>query len=319
MVHEPADFDDVADELYGLDPATFVARRNDLAKSIRSDDRELATRITHLRRPTTAAWSLNQWARRSPDEVDEIVALGEDLRDTQRRSAATQIRSLSRRRQEVIAAALKSVGDVCASLDTEMSAAVGRDVAQTLRAAIADPEVAATLRRGRLVGAVEYSGFGPAGLAVVTDASAGEGVADAPTSADPAADPSGPAEPDEHEAAAARAVASAESAATRRTFNRAVQAAERAARQSSAATERADELGRRASALREELARIRAELARVEDELRFADRAVTTAAAAHRDATDALVSAREAADAAQRRLDEVTEAPDSRTGRSRGL
>ncbi|NKS90546.1 hypothetical protein GS831_17825 [Rhodococcus hoagii] len=44
-----------------------------------------------------------------------------------------------------------------------------REVSQTLHAAMADRELADTVRRGRLLGAATYSGFGPSGLEAVED------------------------------------------------------------------------------------------------------------------------------------------------------
>ncbi|MDI9913723.1 hypothetical protein [Rhodococcus sp. IEGM 1379] len=41
------------------------------------------------------------------------------------------------------------------------------DLGATLRAALADPDIGDDLRRGRMLGAVSYSGFGPASLASV--------------------------------------------------------------------------------------------------------------------------------------------------------
>lgn len=48
--------EEIADELYGLTPDRFVARRNELAKEARSEgDRKLAKAVSGLRRPTQSA------------------------------------------------------------------------------------------------------------------------------------------------------------------------------------------------------------------------------------------------------------------------
>lgn len=49
--------DDVADELYGLDPGEFVAARSARVEAAReAGDRALATAIGKLRKPTTVGW-----------------------------------------------------------------------------------------------------------------------------------------------------------------------------------------------------------------------------------------------------------------------
>ena len=76
--------DDAIDELYGLDPSDFVAARNDLARRLRREgDRTLAAEVATLRRPTPAAWAVNQLTRRHRDDVEELVRLGEALQAAQ--------------------------------------------------------------------------------------------------------------------------------------------------------------------------------------------------------------------------------------------
>ncbi|MFZ2174352.1 MAG: hypothetical protein WAW17_10000, partial [Rhodococcus sp. (in: high G+C Gram-positive bacteria)] len=77
--------DDVADELYGLDPGEFVeARKARVAAAKQDGDRDLATAIGKLRKPTTVGWLVNLLARQLPHEIDSLLALGEALRDAQR-------------------------------------------------------------------------------------------------------------------------------------------------------------------------------------------------------------------------------------------
>ncbi|MDQ0938536.1 hypothetical protein [Streptomyces sp. V1I1] len=60
----------IADELYGLYPADFIAARNEHAAAARkAGDRKLAGDIQSLRRPTLSAWASNQLVRRQPDQV----------------------------------------------------------------------------------------------------------------------------------------------------------------------------------------------------------------------------------------------------------
>ncbi|MDQ6782683.1 MAG: hypothetical protein M3063_04420, partial [Actinomycetota bacterium] len=71
------DLDVVANELYGLTPSTFTAARDDKAVALRrSGDRELATAIKKLRRPTTGAWLTNLLVRERHDAVLQLLELG---------------------------------------------------------------------------------------------------------------------------------------------------------------------------------------------------------------------------------------------------
>src|SRR3954467_7408760 len=76
--------DDPSDELYGLDPKDFVAARNDLAKRLRKEgDKAGAAEVAKLKRPTPAAWAVNQLARRYRADVEQLVHLGALLRAAQ--------------------------------------------------------------------------------------------------------------------------------------------------------------------------------------------------------------------------------------------
>ncbi|MDS1114992.1 hypothetical protein RD149_14575 [Gordonia westfalica] len=256
-------FDEIVDELYGLTPDLFVKRRNELAKEVRGEgESALEKDISHLRRPTQAAWAINQWVRANPDDSDQVTALAADLSAAQRRSAAAMMRELSRRRQDLINASTDGVVRTASSLGVRLSDSAVREVATTLRAAIADADTLDALRRGRLVTSAEYSGFGPAGVFVVPDP---------------------PAEPARHVEADAtdRTDGSDEDTEVRRELESRIAQAEedeRAARDglgvaSSAVDEASaevDELVARARELREQLSRC-------EDSLRFARQRLSTA------------------------------------------
>ncbi|HKN98159.1 MAG TPA: hypothetical protein VJX10_13655, partial [Pseudonocardiaceae bacterium] len=71
---------DVATELYGGPRDDFVAARSARAADARAaGDRELAKRINALRKPTVAAWLVNQMVRRYPDEMAELADLADEL------------------------------------------------------------------------------------------------------------------------------------------------------------------------------------------------------------------------------------------------
>ncbi len=72
------------EELYGLPPAEFTRARDERAKELRkSGDREAADGVKALRKPTVAAWALNQLARQRGKELGRLLKAGEGLRAAQ--------------------------------------------------------------------------------------------------------------------------------------------------------------------------------------------------------------------------------------------
>ncbi|HEY5855337.1 MAG TPA: hypothetical protein VIW24_15125 [Aldersonia sp.] len=169
------DFDDVRDELYGLDPAEFVAARTaQVAAARATGDKALAGRIGKLRKPTVSAWVVNLLGREAPDEVGALLDLGAALQDAQRHLSGADLRALSGQRQKAVSALARRAGTLAADRGRPVDENLLREVGQTLNAALADPAVAAQVRSGTTVTAQTYDGFGPSGLAAVPDAAAAE-------------------------------------------------------------------------------------------------------------------------------------------------
>jgi hypothetical protein len=156
---------DAAAELYGTDPQEFTDRRKALAAAARAaGDTAAARQIAALRKPTRAAWVLNRLARAVPDAPARLADLAAAMRSAQRAKDGRRLRELSARRGELIddladrALAAAGAGDSPAGLR--------EDVATTLTAALADPEVAGQFASGTLTRAAQWAGFGappPAG------------------------------------------------------------------------------------------------------------------------------------------------------------
>ena len=73
------------DQLYDLPPGEFTAARNALAKALRAEgQRDDADRVAKLRRPTIAAWAINQAVRHHRDRVDALVDAGAQVGRAQR-------------------------------------------------------------------------------------------------------------------------------------------------------------------------------------------------------------------------------------------
>jgi hypothetical protein len=161
-------FDQAADELYGLPPGEFTRARDARAKEVRTDgDREAADAIKGLRKPTVAAWALNQLARRRAKDVKRLVKAGEELRAAQQELLAGGDRgafqAVAAKERELVAD-LSSDATAMASEAGERGSGLQEKIAETLHAAALDEEAAEELSAGRLVREREaIGGFGGAG------------------------------------------------------------------------------------------------------------------------------------------------------------
>ncbi len=164
-----------ADELYALVPEEFTAARNTRAKDAKAaGDRELGDLIGALRKPSPAAWIVNQLVRRHPDELDELHDLGEELRDAQASGDGKALTSIGAERRRLLSALLRQAIELADAADRSPSRAVLDEVEQTLIAATVDEAAASALATGRLVRSLQAVGFEPVELdgAVAGEASA---------------------------------------------------------------------------------------------------------------------------------------------------
>jgi hypothetical protein len=137
------------DDLYALPLEEFTAARNALAKELKSPD------VKALKKPSRAAWTLNQLARSHPRDVDALLRAGDKVRDAQTaalRGDASKMREAGRDLAEAVDHLLELAGDA--------SAAVRDAIAATLRAAATEPAAGELLKRGVLVSEIDPSGFG---------------------------------------------------------------------------------------------------------------------------------------------------------------
>jgi hypothetical protein len=264
------DLDDATNELYALTPAAFTARRSALVAQARAAKLTgVAKSISDLRRPTVAAWLLNQLARGeqgSADEVEQLESLGIQLRKAQAQLDGPRMKELTRRRHELIAALVRRAGAIAAAGDQKLSASVQREVEETLGAAVADEQASLAVSSGSLTRALVYAGLGEVDVTAATATPIGSSRPPGPTRApapgsrtraEPGAGSApGAAEPERAGGAAAEQAASAER-------QRVVQAAEAAAAEFAAAEDELAGSERR----RDQIRALEAELSGRLDEL----------------------------------------------------
>ena len=94
---------DIADELYGLPLADFTPARDAHVKSLKGD-KELAAAVKALRKPSVAAWVVDLLVRREADQVAQVLAVGEALRNAQEGMDAEELRTLTKQRRQLTAA-----------------------------------------------------------------------------------------------------------------------------------------------------------------------------------------------------------------------
>ncbi|MFC4604441.1 hypothetical protein [Rhodococcus kronopolitis] len=274
------DFDSVADELYAVTPSDFVAaRRTAVANAKDAGEKTLAKEVGGLRKPTTTGWALNVLVRAEPAIVDQLLDLGAALRSAHQALRGDELRSLAAQRAAVISALTNRAAAAAREHGHELSEAVLREVSQSLTAAIADPDIGADLRRGRMLGAVSYSGFGPAALASVP----------APA---PAAEET---PPDDERQAHTEANDDAVRRAHEEALRRAQAAVDEAQRAAHEAASDLDEAAKRSRDAHRRVEELRDELTRAEQERRFADSTRRAAEEAAQRATAELTRARELA------------------------
>lgn len=292
------DVAEVADELYGLPPEEFTAARNERAKTYRSGgDRKLGAQIAALRKPSTAAWVVNQLARHRRAELDQLIELGATMREAHLDLKAERLRALSDQRHRVIAALAGAGRALAAEQGHAVSETVVQEVEQTLEAALADPDAAQAVGSGHLLTALSYAGLGGGGGAVADPAlrrrAGGPG---APSARDREAGEGGDSDVDERRRRHTCDVAAAQAQAAD-----AERQAEEANRQLDQATEqvtltlrRHDDAQARVQELHDELRVAQEEVAIAAGELRNRQRARVEAA------RQAEMAAREAARARAR-------------------
>lgn len=144
---------DAKAELYQADPEDFMARRAELVAGAReAGESAAAKQIGALRKPTRSAWVVNRLVRADPGVRDRLAALAAELRDGGLDGG--RIRELTAARARLVDELTRQALDDLPAAP----AAVREEVTATFDAALADPEVAASL--GTLVRAAHWAGFG---------------------------------------------------------------------------------------------------------------------------------------------------------------
>jgi hypothetical protein len=167
MSHDDGPLERAEAELYALRPEEFVAARDRLAATLRTQgDRATAAKVKAMRRPTLSTWAVNQLATGASRQVRQLVQLGEDLQAAQDAAVAGDVAAargllqLSATVRHAIAELVRTAVGLLAQAGYQASDAVRQRLTANLQAAIATPAGRAALAEGRLTRDLEPAGFG---------------------------------------------------------------------------------------------------------------------------------------------------------------
>lgn len=286
---EQLDLESVSTELYGLDPDAFTESRNARALQARkSGDRDLAARIRHLRKPSTAAWVLNQVARHHRETVGELLDLGAALRQAQHHLDGDRLRELGRERRQLTRTVVDQAQALAIAAGRDLGASFRAQVEQTVRAAIAETGAGTALADGRLTEVLTATGWPETDAATLLAA---------PPSSRPAAPKK--SKPREGPKRADRQREKAEARAEAREAERAARSAQddlrRATRRVSDLTQRRHELDDTCDELRRRLEKVEQQGAEADDDLRLAEERRDDAERQEQDAREAAAAAQQKA------------------------
>jgi hypothetical protein len=158
--------DAAIDRLYALPLGEFTAARDELAGRLRHEgDADAGAEVKRLRKPSLAAWALNQVRRNQPGQSDKLLEAGRRLREEQERLLAGGGREPLQRaaadERQLVAELARHAERELAAGGRPASAAVREKLRATLHAVASEPEAREGLAAGRLVREHEAAGLGP--------------------------------------------------------------------------------------------------------------------------------------------------------------
>jgi hypothetical protein len=155
-----------ARDLYGLPLDRFVPERGALAKELRQEGRrEQAAEVAGLRKPSVAAWAVNQLIRTQSQAVAELFDAGDALQHAHSRllagggDGASLREALARERTAVDELVEKARGLLSSEGHGLAQATIDR-VSETLHAAALDPDARAQVEDGCIHRELRHIGLG---------------------------------------------------------------------------------------------------------------------------------------------------------------
>ena len=154
------------DRLYALPLDEFVSERDALAKQLRKEgDREAAAAVKALRKPSVAAWAVNQVRRDRPEDVRRLIDVTEELHRVyaglSSAGARERLSEAAAMQRDLVALLSRCAAQLLDAGGHSASDATLAKVADTLRAAALDRELRQQLTDGRVVKERRAASLGP--------------------------------------------------------------------------------------------------------------------------------------------------------------
>ena len=154
------------DDLYGAPFDRFVPERTELVKALRKEGRrDEAAEVAALRKPSVAAWAVNQLIRTQARSIKGLIDAGDELRGAHERAAsgrgdAQELRKATQDERAAVDELVQAARGLLTSDGHELSPTVIDRVAETLRAAALDPDARSQVSAGRLERELRHVGLG---------------------------------------------------------------------------------------------------------------------------------------------------------------
>jgi hypothetical protein len=163
--------DDSPDDLYGLPLDRFVPVRAALVKALRAQKRrDEASEVAALRKPSVAAWAVNQLVRTEPKALQALFETGDDLTSAQAQAAAGKgggdaMRDATHRQRDAVRDLVAAAEQLLGSAGHGVSQATSERIGETLRAAANDEDARRRVAGGCLTRELRFVGVGIGGPA----------------------------------------------------------------------------------------------------------------------------------------------------------
>jgi hypothetical protein len=149
--------DDAVDRLYGLPLDAFVGERDALAKELRAaGQRDEATAVKALKKPSVAAWAVNQALRTQTKAARELWKAGDELATAQEailagKGSGADLRAATERERAAVEPLVDAARGLLTASGGDLSEATIERVRQTLHAGAIDPDAREEVASGRAV------------------------------------------------------------------------------------------------------------------------------------------------------------------------
>lgn len=153
-------------DLYGLPLDEFTPERNELVKRLKAEgEKDEAARVAKLRKPSTAAWAVNQLVRTQKKAINDLFKAGDQQIEAQAKAVSGKgsveaLKAATQKQREAIEKLLEAADGLLSSDGRELPAAVQERVSETLRAAAVDPDSREQVKEGCLTKELRFTGIG---------------------------------------------------------------------------------------------------------------------------------------------------------------